>query len=94
MRAIQALKVNKITACLLLSHKHFIEAYLDTESYIREIEYQPGRKKKKQHIGDLLEFHCWIKKTTTTQKQNRSASRLDITEVFFPIHPQIRTAYN
>ena len=48
MHAIQALKVNKITACLLLSHKHFIEAYLDTESYIRKMEYQPGRKKKKE----------------------------------------------
>lgn len=51
MHAIQALKVNKITACLLLSHKHFIEAYLDSESYIREMEYQPDRKKEAAYWG-------------------------------------------
>lgn len=44
MHANQALKVSKITECLLLSHKHFIEAYLDTESHISKIKDRPDTK--------------------------------------------------
>lgn len=58
MHAIQALKVNKITACPLLSHKYFIEAYLDTESHISKIEYQSDTKTAKH---DLLPFVLLLK---------------------------------
>lgn len=61
MHAIQALKVNKITACLLLSHKHFIEAYLDTESYISKIEYQPDTKTENHYLLPVF-VYIYIKK--------------------------------
>lgn len=79
MHAIQALKVNKITACLLLSHKHFIEAYLDTESYSSETEQESGTEPANQ---DFLPFVLLLKcmKKKTVKFYPHTSPRFDITK--------------